>query len=405
MGNYLLSIAIDKYVDKAFSTLNNAVQDAKRFVNILVNHYSFNLIDSLLDERATRKSIIEAINNLNAILGEEDSLIIYFAGHGEMNPKTKKGFWIPHDARNEISDFIPNSSIIDGLSGIDAKHIMLIIDSCFSGTFLTQNRSAIDYHYVKLFQNKSRWAFSSGRHEKVSDGQLGIGSPFSMVLNEFLKQNTHRAFTFLELATAVSKATGNSVKQQPVFAHIEGLGHEDGQFVFNINTPKIDFPVRLSASDLSKIVISFDSAKKIKELGFSQTSIFGYFQEGNSIVVDFCSNKSNFLCSAFTYEEIVEFIPETIDVDENTYIANTYGYEKLGKPKQEDYDLAFVIFRRTEVLDTPYLALCQCRDRMVAFSVDNEGTYNNLICWGINQADSAAQMIIALVADNKIIVR
>lgn len=394
---------MSKSGDKGFTPLNNAVHDAKRLERILVDNYGFiPAHESLFDEKATRKEIIEKINSLASILTNNDNLIIYFAGHGTMHPKTKKGFWIPQDASSSISDYIPNSTIVDTISGIEAKHILLIIDSCFSGTFLTQTRSKVNYHYLKLNQNISRWVISSGRHETVSDGQPGVGSPFSIILNEFLEQNIHRTFSVVELAVAVSKGTGANTRQQPVFAHIEGTGHADGQMVFNIDKKEIEIPIVEVNSKLSKIVVSYENAVEIKKLGFSQKSIFGYYKDSGNVVLKVHESMTDFICSAYTYEEIVEFIPDNIDVDENTYVARLDGYDKLGKSEEGMYDFANVTFQRTDVLDTPYMSICRCRGRMVAFSMSEDGYYNNLICWGKNQADSAALMIKELVKEKKI---
>lgn len=399
--NYLLNIAIDSYVDSAFTPLNNAVLDAKRLEKILIEKYDFKLIqDSLFNQDASRKNIIESINILSTILIEDDNLIINFAGHGSMNPKTLKGYWIPQDASNVVSDFIPNSTIIDALAGIDAKHILLIIDSCFSGSFLTQSRSISGNYYLKLNQSKSRWVLTSGRHEKVSDGQPGLGSPFSIILNEFLEKNHTKTFSVAELANAVSKGTGNIAKQQPIFAHIDGIGHSDGQLIFNLDKTPSEQAIVDSA--LSKIVVSYESAAELKKLGFAQTSIFGYYSENKDVIVKRCETLVGFICSAYTYEEVVEFIPEEIEVDENTYLARSDGYDKLEKPAEGHFYSASVTFQRTFVPDTPFMSICKCNGRMVAFSINEEGYYNNLICWGKNQADTAALMIFELKKEKKL---
>jgi hypothetical protein len=89
-------------------------------------------------------------------------------------------------------------------------------------------------------------------------------------------------------------------------------------------------------------------------------------------------------------------------VDEDTYIANLTNYEKLGTPEEGTFDYATVSFERTFIKDTPFMAVCKCRGQMVAFSKNSEGYYNNLICWGINQAESAALMIIELAEEDKL---
>jgi len=47
----------------------------------------------------------------------------------------KEGFWLPRDAAgiNDLSDWIPISSIRNYIKSIKTKHILLIADACFSG--------------------------------------------------------------------------------------------------------------------------------------------------------------------------------------------------------------------------------------------------------------------------------
>lgn len=105
--NYLLTIAIDRYIDKSYPTLNNTKLDAERFIKILTERYGFELVqEPIFDEAANRKNIIEAINNLSNFLRPDDKIIIYFAGHGTTNPKTKKDYWIPNDAGTSFSDYV-----------------------------------------------------------------------------------------------------------------------------------------------------------------------------------------------------------------------------------------------------------------------------------------------------------
>jgi hypothetical protein len=402
--NYLLTIAIDRYIDKSYPTLNNAKLDAERFHKVLERRYGFKLVqEPIFDEAANRKNIVEAINNLSNFLRPEDTIIIYYAGHGSVHPKTKKGYWIPNDAGTSVSDFVSNSTIIDGIEGIEAKHIFLISDSCFGGSFLSLNRDASDNHYKKLDELKSRWIFSSGRLEVVSDGQPGIGSPFALSLNDFLEKNDKEYFSASELMVAVSKATGTIAKQQPISAHIENVGHEGGQMVFKL----ADYnPVKQVEIDreLEKIVVTFDTAQKLQQIGLKEQSIFGFYKhDDGSIITKKIDGAKNFVCNAYSFEELSKFIPEHIEVDENTYLSRFDGYDKLTKEELEsEYLDAEVTYQRTSIRDTPYMSICRCKGRMVAFSITDKGKYNNLICWGINQADTAGQMLIELFNEGKI---
>ncbi|SDA97440.1 hypothetical protein SAMN03080617_04373 [Algoriphagus alkaliphilus] len=145
-----------------------------------------------------------------------------------------------------------------------------------------------------------------------------------------------------------------------------------------------------------------DLAKQIQKIGILKKSIFAFYQEGGSVTVKFNNTEVDFICNAYTFEEIVQFIPEHIEVDEDTFIARFDGYDKLGKPEEGQYDFASVTFQRTEVLETPYMSICMCRGRMVAFSKTEDGYFNNLICWGKNQAETAALMILELMKENRI---
>lgn len=399
---YILLIASDNYSDPSYPKLNNAKLDAERLLKILTEKYGYSSIDHpLFDEKATRKNIIESLNNLSTVLNSNDEIIIYFAGHGSIHPKTKKGYWIPHDATNSVGDFIPNSTVIDFVEGIEAKHILLISDSCFSGTFLTQTRAESSNHYEKLNSKKSRWLIASGREEVVSDGQPGVGSPFAVALNNYLESNNNKSFSVSELIVAVSKAVGEMTRQQPIFAHIEGVGHEGGQMIFKLIDKGEKSIINKSDSALDKIVISIETGKVLKELGFPQNSVFGYFQSNGNTFIKNIDSKEGFICSAFLFDEIIEFIPERIEFDENTYIARFDGYDKVTE-RDLEYPFAEVTYQRTGSNENDYMSICRFKGRMVAFSITSDGKYNNLIRWAHNQAESAALMLISLFKENKV---
>ena len=235
--NFLFIIGIDTYDYPIFPNLSNAVKDAEKIRSILMEKYDFQLVEPpIYDESATRENIIERMNLLASLITKEDNLVIYFAGHGEMNSQTHRGYWVPKDADNKTSDFIPHSTIKDILLGIEAKHIFLISDACFSGSFLTQNRSrSDDLFYKKIDESKSRWFLASGRKEKVSDGIPGQGSPFANALSKILNENENKYLSVNEIITYVTKTTGNISSQQPIGESIQMNDHENGQMVFILN--------------------------------------------------------------------------------------------------------------------------------------------------------------------------
>lgn len=402
MKYYLLNIAIDKYFDENIKDLHNASFDAERLQKALTENYGFELVERvLLNELATRENIIETINNLCFSLEDNDCLLIYFAGHGNINSKTKIGYWLPYDSNSSISSYIPHSTIIDMIEGIDAKHILIISDSCFSGTFLNNSRGDSNKHYEKLLEKKSRYVFSSGRDEPVSDGSPNSGSPFANSLINFLEKNENEYVSLNELITNVSKRTGSISFQQPIAGHIVGVGHEGGQFVFRRT---VTLKIKKTKFSFEDIVCSFKTAQKLKELNIPQESIFGYYDVGGKIILKKNESNASFLCSAFIYEEISEFIPDFIEVGEDTYLAKSNRYDKLYKEDYQDwgqYD-ASIHYQKTFVEDTPYLAICKSIGYMVAFSKNENGDFNNLLCWGRSQAECSALMLLKLIEERKI---
>jgi hypothetical protein len=231
--NILLAIGIDKYDSGVWDDLNNAVFDTKEIIKVLTERYSFELYpDPLYDEHATKENIYNAFNELKQYVAPEDNVIIFFAGHGQMNLQSHRGYWVPHEGTANINTFIENSVIKDFIEDIDAQHVWLISDSCFSGTFLSRTRGMKgEKTYYKLDQQVSKWMLASGGEEKVADGPKGQHSPFSKYLIRYLENNDNVYTCVIEIIKYVSVLTANNSRQTPIGAFIGNIGHEDGEMV------------------------------------------------------------------------------------------------------------------------------------------------------------------------------
>ncbi|WP_407557282.1 caspase family protein, partial [Winogradskyella sp. 4-2091] len=239
--NFILTIAIDNYSDSKFNNLNNAKLDTDNIQNILLDNYGFDLIeDSISDECATRERIINTLASLSNSLLPNDNIIIYFAGHGIINKKSRLGYWVPYDAKySSIATCINNSTVIDSIKAIDCKHLLLISDSCFSGSFITSHRSVeFPMSFKKLNEKSSRWILTSGRVESVSDGEPLKGSPFAISFYEYLNNNREPFFSLLDIANYITKETSSRTNQQPVCSPLSFYNHEGGQLVFKYDPNK-----------------------------------------------------------------------------------------------------------------------------------------------------------------------
>lgn len=234
--NYLFVIGIDKY--QHWPVLYNAVRDARDFIEVLIAQYQFEEEDvhCLYDERATENNIYQEIRALKREITPEDNLLVYYSGHGYYDEDFDEGHWIPVDAHPGSEDrYISNANIIKRINAIDAHHILLVVDSCFSGSLVVANRSVmVDEHY------RSRRIFSSGRLEAVSDGRPGENSPFASLLLTRLKRNTEQAVTTTDLIQYVKKTITGRSRQAPVDGRIQNSKDEGGEFIFHLRVSEED---------------------------------------------------------------------------------------------------------------------------------------------------------------------
>ena len=132
-GNYhALVIGIEDY--KHLPKLETAVSDARAVADVLEQEYGFKVT---LMINPNHIEIIDAFYELGETLDSVDNFLIYYAGHGWQNDESGQGYWMPIDARpNRRSRWVSNSTPKDTLRTLQAKHVMVVADSCFSGTLV-----------------------------------------------------------------------------------------------------------------------------------------------------------------------------------------------------------------------------------------------------------------------------
>ena len=245
-NNYLLAIGIDNYKNHPqIRNLNNAVKDTKEVVNILINHYGFGIVEDslhcLYNQKATADAIIDTLEKkLIPKIQEVDNLLVYVACHGHYKQDLKMGYLIPHDGDlGKVRSFIRHNEFKDYLQRIQARHIFLIADTCFSGDLLRSvnfdDVSTPDY-LKRIYKKPSRMGLASGDIEAVLDGLREDHSPFAKALINFLKNPPHETFSAGELITYVSKVTANNAEQTPLYGRIFKTGDELGQMVFQFKS-------------------------------------------------------------------------------------------------------------------------------------------------------------------------
>ena len=130
---YALVIGDNDY--RMLPKLQTAANDAKEVARILRERYGF---DVTLLVNANRYDILAALNALRERLTDEDNLLIYYAGHGELDRKNQRGNWLPIDAKpNSSANWISNITITDILNAMSVKQLLVVADSCYSGSIDT----------------------------------------------------------------------------------------------------------------------------------------------------------------------------------------------------------------------------------------------------------------------------
>lgn len=123
-----------------------------------------------------------------------DNLILCYSGHGLLNKEEEDGYWFLNDCdqNNYSYNGISNNELLTKLKAVKARHILLLVDSCFSGSLFTEKGLAeadTDQKSDPLESYPSRWALTAGRLEPVTDGFPSGHSPFSKYLIEYLEDN------------------------------------------------------------------------------------------------------------------------------------------------------------------------------------------------------------------------
>ena len=174
--------------------LKTAVSDAEAISEVLEDSYGFE-VTTLVN--ATRYDLIAAMSNLRQNLHFGSNLLIYYAGHGIVDPVTERGYWLPVDAHeNNPANWVSNDDITNMLKAIPSQHILVVADSCYSGTLVRAAKIKLDSSgdrrdwLKRLSEKRSRTVMASGGVEPVMDSGGSGHSVFADALLNALQENT-----------------------------------------------------------------------------------------------------------------------------------------------------------------------------------------------------------------------
>jgi uncharacterized caspase-like protein len=250
----VVTIGINEYVH--WQKLNNAVQDAIGLQQTLIDKLGFSApIPPLLDEAATKAAIASLIEDrLREELQEDDNLVLFFSGHGHTRVDKvggETGFIVPVEARGPKeywSDYIPIDPLLQSISRLTARHILVILDSCHSGFALGEAMKIYKSanRYKRDLSNRiSRKVITSARREQLAldSGPIPGHSLFTGTLIDGLNWATadldgNGLITSSELGLFVQQQVAQASKsaQTPDFGSF--YFDDRGEMVINLQTQK-----------------------------------------------------------------------------------------------------------------------------------------------------------------------
>ena len=233
---YALLIGNAKY--EKWTSLSSPINDINEIHSILKKKYNFDKVVKLPD--ATRSEIFKGLKNMRDLVTDNDYLLIYYAGHGEQD--TQRAYWIPVNGDKDWdAEWIDTVTITAAIQRIRARHILLMIDSCYLGSSFKGNKSDIiktesDWNAEeanKGLKNRAGLVLASGGATPVVDTVIdNKHSLFAFKFIDILNKNENfitSSNVFLKIKKYHSKQT-----QTPQFYGVENWGHLDGDFVFKV---------------------------------------------------------------------------------------------------------------------------------------------------------------------------
>ena len=212
--------------------LETPVADVTEIAAVLKRQFGF---ETRVLKNAGKAEIFSALNQIAQDATPDDSVLLFYAGHGYLMEDTKMGFWIPVDASvKTASGWISNTDISKLLGAIKAKQLILVSDSCFSGSLTHEQKVkyAGSPKRDEILRRRSVLAFSSGGDEPVSDEGKEGHSIFAWNLIKTL-QSANGIASGYEVYRAVHGQVTKDAEQEPQYGAVVSAGHvTGGEYLF-----------------------------------------------------------------------------------------------------------------------------------------------------------------------------
>jgi WD40 repeat protein/tetratricopeptide (TPR) repeat protein len=311
--SWALVVGIDDYSTSTnrLEPLLFAVNDAKAFNDIVVAEFGYvsERVRLLTDKRATSTAVRTWLRELKP--ENDDSVLVFFSGHGLIDEATGEGYLAAVDSR---AGDLPGSCISVNwlraeLAKLPCRHKLMILDSCYSGSLFRESprtrsfrdpaiaaagstaksgttvdgarglrRTTADAesevgNLAYYMQHPTFQGISAARFTPAADG-LGENrhSIFTSALLQVMRERADsiredHIFTFRQLASIVEARVANSLRSRQI-PDWGSLGPGDGDFVFRPlirgTTPREESETRLKRAQLGRYNIQLRRIQEVQ---------------------------------------------------------------------------------------------------------------------------------------------
>jgi peptidoglycan hydrolase-like protein with peptidoglycan-binding domain len=225
------ALVIGNNAYRSLPKLKTAAGDAEAVAALLKDEYGYDV--TLLTD-ASEEAIVGAFTALRQQLTPQDNLLVYYAGHGWYDADAERGYWLPVDAvTDNQAHWISNAEVTDMLKAIKAKQVLVVADSCYSGT-LTRGLAigGKGPGYIQaIVDQRARTAMTSGGLEPVADSGGNGHSVFAKAFLDTLRGNLG-VIDGEGVFEKVRERVLLNAEQTPEYGNIRLAGHDGGDFLF-----------------------------------------------------------------------------------------------------------------------------------------------------------------------------
>ena len=135
-NKFAIVIGVEKYTSLPTADFANHDAEAVRS-HLIALGYAPRHIKVLQGEGATRSKMAAYIEDwLPKNVTPDSTVFFYYSGHGSPDAKTNQGYLVPADGDPEYLDRTGYSlnELYKRLSALPVKHVLVALDSCFSGS-------------------------------------------------------------------------------------------------------------------------------------------------------------------------------------------------------------------------------------------------------------------------------